>query len=47
VLIASELMDGTVGFGDALLEEYEELLYYYGADYYLVNSEERTAFYGK
>ena len=45
VLIASELMDGTVGFGDVLLEKYEELLYCYGADYYVVSAEEGAAFY--
>jgi hypothetical protein len=43
VLISAELLDGTVGFGDSLLEEYRELLDCYGADYYLVSPEEGTA----
>lgn len=43
VLISVDLMDGTVGFDDVLLEEYEELLDRYGADYYLVSEGELTA----
>ena len=36
VLLSTALMDGTVGFGDELLEEYEALLDRYGAECYLI-----------
>ena len=36
VLLSTALMDGTVGFGEELLEEYEALLDRYGAECYLI-----------
>ena len=37
VLISADLMDGTVGFGEELLEPYAALLDRYGADCYLID----------
>ncbi len=37
VLLSADLMDGTVGDGEELLEEYDELLWRYGAECYLVD----------
>ena len=37
VLLASDLMDGTVGMGEDLLPEYQELLDLYHADCYLID----------
>lgn len=39
VLISHELMDGTVGFGGRLLEEYQELLDAHGAVWYLFDPD--------
>ena len=36
VLLSTALMDGTVGFGEELLEEYAALLDRYGAECYLI-----------
>lgn len=40
VLISTGLMDGTVGFGEELLEQYEDLLDRYGAECYLIQPGE-------
>ena len=40
VLISTALMDGTVGFGEELLEHYENLLDRYGAECYLIQPNE-------
>ena len=39
VLISTALMDGTLGEGDALLPEYEQLLEQCGAQCYLIDPE--------
>ena len=37
VLLSAELMDGTVGVGEELLEKYSDLLQSYGAECYLID----------
>ena len=39
VLLASDLMDGTVGEGDTLHDEYAELIDRFGAECYLIDPE--------
>ena len=40
VLLASDLMDGRVGYGEALLEPYASLIERYGAECYLIDDIE-------
>ena len=39
VLLSADLMDGRVGHGDELLDEYDEILERYGAECYLIDMD--------